>query len=129
MRPFTEDFAARKHPGPWQASHTEVVGSDRLALCNPSAWNVCVEVIGLNPMAGDAGLLADCPSPRGLRILRHARVRESPHRPRQTAAVNGIVGGKIRRRGRLENIVAPRLGLSGRKRAHEQPGAKAGRNP
>jgi hypothetical protein len=87
------------------------------------------EVIGLEPMAGDAGFLANRPCVRCLRIQSNAGIRESGRRPRQIAALNGIVGGKIRRWKRLGNIVARRLGLTDRERPHEQHGAKAGRNP
>src|ERR1700733_1161014 len=43
MRPLVSGLAACSDPGPWHASHTGIVGSERLATCRPRACRVCVK--------------------------------------------------------------------------------------
>jgi len=89
------------------------------------------EVIGFEPMASDAGLLAHRSCARRLRIVGYLGIREPRRRPGKVAAIGAAVGGQIRRRKRFGEVVAGRLGLTDGHRAHEQyqrHGAEAGCN-
>jgi len=76
------------------------------------------EMIRFEPMAGNAGLLANRPRIRRQRILRYVGVRESGSGPRQIAA-RRAVSGKICRRQRIGDIVLGRLRLADGCCAHE----------
>ena len=43
ISPLVCGLAACSDPGPWHASHTGIVGSERLATCRPRACRVCVK--------------------------------------------------------------------------------------
>src|SRR5271156_2246246 len=43
IRPLICGLAACSDPGPWHASHTGMVGSERLATCRPRACRECVK--------------------------------------------------------------------------------------
>jgi hypothetical protein len=80
------------------------------------------KMIGFEPMASDAGFLADCPCARRLRILGYVGVGETGRWRRQIAA-NRAVSGKICRGQRIGDIVLGRLRLADGRGAHEDQGA------
>jgi hypothetical protein len=92
----------------------------RLATCRPRACKVWVKWSGFEPMAGDAGFLADRPCVRRLGIHGNLRVRESRRRTRQISVIRAV-SGKICRRQRIGDIVG-RLRLADRHGALEDQG-------